>query len=116
MAKKVAKIPVAPKAIPAPKTKAIEKKPKNPKAHFDINQLKIDDQLSYVSYYNVKSIHRGDINVSDHNGDIKTVSKEILEKWASASHFEKEVGMNMTGLAELIETFSDTVFTVCFHK
>jgi hypothetical protein len=69
-----------------------------------------------VSYFNVKGIHGEFINVSDHNGEIKNVSKSILEKWASASHFEKEVGMNMTGLAELIETFSDTVFTVCFHK
>jgi hypothetical protein len=64
----------------------------------------------------VKAIKGGDVVVNDHNGDNKTVSKEILEKWASATHFEKEVGMNMTGLAELIETFSDTVFTVCFHK
>lgn len=24
--------------------------------------------------------------------------------------------MTMTSLAELLETFSDTVFTVCFHK
>lgn len=24
--------------------------------------------------------------------------------------------MTMTTLAELLETFSDTVFTVCFHK
>ena len=24
--------------------------------------------------------------------------------------------MTMTALAELLETFSDTVFTVCFHK
>ena len=64
----------------------------------------------------MKVIKGGDVVVNDHNGDNKTVSKEILEKWASATHFEKEVGMNMTGLAELIETFSDTVFTVCFHK
>lgn len=69
-----------------------------------------------MSYYHVKALRGGDVVVDDHNGDNKTVSKEILEKWASATHFEKEVGMNMTGLAELIETFSDTVFTVCFHK
>jgi hypothetical protein len=35
---------------------------------------------------------------------------------ASASHFAKEVPMNMTGLAELLEQCSDTVFTVQFHK
>jgi hypothetical protein len=42
------------------------------------------------------------------------VSKDIVEKMASGSHFAKEVALNMTSLAELLETFSDTVFTVTF--
>lgn len=41
---------------------------------------------------------------------------EILEKWPSADHYAKEVPMTMSSLAELLETFSDTVFSVCFHK
>jgi hypothetical protein len=44
------------------------------------------------------------------------VSRDIVEKMASASHFAKEVPMNMTGLAELLEELSDTVFTVQFNK
>ncbi|TNV81452.1 hypothetical protein FGO68_gene12261 [Halteria grandinella] len=44
------------------------------------------------------------------------VSKDIIEKMASGTHFAKEVAMNMTTLAELLETFSDTVFTVAFQK
>ena len=44
------------------------------------------------------------------------VSRDIIEKMASASHYKQEVAMNMTALAELLETFSDTVFTVQFHK
>jgi hypothetical protein len=40
------------------------------------------------------------------------VSKDILEKMDSASHFEKEVPLTMTQLAELMETCGDTVFTV----
>ena len=44
------------------------------------------------------------------------VSKDILEKMDSASHFEKEVPLTMTQLAELMETCGDTVFTVVFHK
>jgi len=44
------------------------------------------------------------------------VSRDIVEKMASGTHFAKEVGMNMTGLAELLEQCSDTVFTVQFHK
>lgn len=35
---------------------------------------------------------------------------------ASASHFAKEVHLNMTALAELLESCSDTVFTCQFHK
>ena len=54
--------------------------------------------------------------IADQNGDNKTVSIEILEKWPSADHYAKEVPMTMTSLAELLETFSDTVFSVCFHK
>ena len=34
----------------------------------------------------------------------------------SASHFEKEVPLTMTQLAELMETCGDTVFTVQFRK
>ena len=44
------------------------------------------------------------------------VSRDLVEKMASGTHFAKEVGMNMTGLAELLEQCSDTVFTVQFHK
>ena len=44
------------------------------------------------------------------------VSKDILEKMWSATHFTKEVPMNMTGLAELLTTVSDTIFTVQFRK
>ena len=44
------------------------------------------------------------------------VSKDILEKMDSASHFAKEVSMNMTELAELIEAAGDTVFTISFRK
>ena len=44
------------------------------------------------------------------------VSKDILKKMDSASHFDKEVSMNMTELAELIEAAGDTVFTISFRK
>ncbi len=56
------------------------------------------------------------ITVVDQNGTTMQVSRNIIEKMASGSHFAKEVPMNMTALAELLETLSDTVFTVCFHK
>lgn len=44
------------------------------------------------------------------------VSKDILEKMDSGTHFSKEIEMNMTNLAELLTTCGDTVFTVKFHK
>ena len=34
----------------------------------------------------------------------------------SSSHFNKEVPMNMTALAELLESCSDTFFSVSFYK
>jgi len=68
------------------------------------------------TYYNVTGIAGNTINVEDENGTQMQVSKDILEKMFSATHFAKEVPMTMTGLAELLETCSDTVLTVCFHK
>lgn len=44
------------------------------------------------------------------------LSKDILEKMSSASHFAKETQMNMTELAELLESAGDTCFTVNFRK
>lgn len=44
------------------------------------------------------------------------VSKDIIERMESGDHFDKEVGMNMTTLADLIETFSDTIFQINFRK
>jgi hypothetical protein len=34
----------------------------------------------------------------------------------SANHFKTTVPMNMTSLAELLESVGDTVFSVRFHK
>jgi hypothetical protein len=44
------------------------------------------------------------------------VSRDILEKMDSAAHYESEVPMNMTELAELLESAGDTAFTVSFRK
>ncbi len=68
------------------------------------------------TYYNVTGIAGDIITVVDQNGTTMHVSRNIIEKMASGSHYAKEVAMNMTALAELLETLSDTVFSVCFHK
>jgi hypothetical protein len=44
------------------------------------------------------------------------VSRDILEQMSSATHFEKDIPMNMTALAELLESAGDTVFSVQFRK
>jgi hypothetical protein len=44
------------------------------------------------------------------------VSRDIIENMHSATHFKTTVPMNMTSLAELLETVGDTVFSVRFHK
>lgn len=67
-------------------------------------------------YYKVKEINGDQITVHDQYGNTILVSKNILEKMNSGNHFEKEVHLNKTSLAELLFTFSDTVFQICFHK
>jgi len=56
------------------------------------------------------------VTVQNQYGNLMHVSRDILEKMWSATHFSREVPMNMTGLAELLTTVSDTIFTVQFRK
>jgi hypothetical protein len=44
------------------------------------------------------------------------VSKDIVEKMDSGNHFAKQVEVNMTELAQLLESVGDTVFTVSFKR
>jgi len=44
------------------------------------------------------------------------VSKDILEGMYSADHFKKEVPMNLTSLAEVLQSVQDHVFTVGFRR
>lgn len=44
------------------------------------------------------------------------VSKDIIEKMDSGNHFSNVIPVNMTELAELLESVGDTVFTVSFRK
>jgi hypothetical protein len=64
----------------------------------------------------VKAIDGKKITVENSFGDQMHISKDILEKMDSAHHFAKEVPMNMTELAELLETAGDTCFQVSFRK
>ena len=44
------------------------------------------------------------------------MSKELLGPMYSATHYAREVTINMTGLAELLQSVQDVVFTVNFKK
>ena len=43
------------------------------------------------------------------------VSRDIVESMHSADHYEREVFMNMTNLAEVLQLVKDNVFTVQFR-
>ena len=79
---------------------------------WDTNQFAVKQFLSQTSYYNVTGILGDRVTIQNQYGNMLHVSRDIIEKMASASHFVKEVPMNMTGLAELMETCSDTIFAV----
>jgi hypothetical protein len=81
-------------------------------ALWDTKKFAVNQILSQTTYYNVTAIDGKRISVLDQHGNLMHVSRDIIEKMASASHFGKEVPMNMTGLAELLEDCSDTVFTI----
>ena len=64
----------------------------------------------------VKDITGARITVTNSFGQTMHVSRDIIENMHSATHFKTNVPMNMTSLAELLETVGDTVFSVRFHK
>ena len=94
---------------------ALKKVKKGP-ALWDTKQLAVEQFFSQTTYYNVKEINGDRVTVANQWGNQMYVSRDIVEKMASATHFTKEVPMNMTALAELLENCSDTVFTVQFRK
>jgi hypothetical protein len=79
---------------------------------WDKKQYKNGNWFSQNAYYTVKEISGTKITVENSFGDVMHVSKDILERMYSGNHFEKEIQMNMTELAELLESVGDTVFTV----
>ena len=44
------------------------------------------------------------------------ISRDILDNMYSGDHFDKEVPMTVTELAELLHTVQDHIFTVGFRK
>ena len=83
---------------------------------WDTKKFEKDQFFSQTTYLNVKEIAGNRITVENQFGNTLYVSKDILEGMYSADHFKNEVGMNMTGLAELLQSVQDHIFTVTFRK
>jgi len=97
------------------KKAALLKKVKRSKPLWDTKQLANDHFLSQTAYINVKAIDGNRVTVENSFGGQMIVSKDIIQNMYSADHFEKEVPMNMTGLAELLHAVQDNIFTVQFR-
>lgn len=71
---------------------------------WDTKQFAKEQFFSQTAYLNVKEISGNRITVENSYGSTLYVSKDILEGMYSADHYKKEVPMNMTGLAELLQS------------
>ena len=83
---------------------------------WDTKQLAPEQWLSQTAYLTVKDITGSRVTVENSFGQTMHISRDIIEKMHSADHFKTSVPMNMTSLAELLESVGDTVFSVKFHK
>ena len=80
-----------------------------------MSKLAMGQFLSMTSYLTVLNITHL-VSVRNQHGSTMQMSKELLETMYSANHYEREVAMNMTGLAELLQSVQDIIFTVKFKK
>ena len=78
-------------------------------------KLAMGQFLSMTSYMTVLNINNL-VAVRNQHGNTMQMSKELLETMYSAQHYEREINLNMTGLAELLQSVQDIVFTVNFKK
>jgi len=83
---------------------------------WDPAKLATGQFFSQTQYYNVTGVAGDRVTVQNQYGNMMHVSKDILEKMSSATHFMKETPMTMTALADLLSSVSDTIFTVQFRK
>ncbi len=83
---------------------------------WETKKFEVGQWFSQNAYFIVKEISGNRITVENSFGETMHVSKDIIEKMDSGNHFAKEVPVNMTELAELLESVGDTVFTVSFRK
>ena len=80
------------------------KKVKRSKPLWDTKQFAEKQFFSQTAYLNVKAIEGNQVTVENSWGNQMIVSRDIVENMYSADHFEKEVHMNMTSMAEVLQT------------
>lgn len=112
-AKVPAKKPIEKAQKPASPVAQMLKKRDGPK--WSLSKLAMGQYLSMTSYMTVIGIGNL-ITVRNQFGQTMQMSKELLETMYSAQHYAKEVALNMTGLAELLQSVQDHAFTVVFKK
>lgn len=83
---------------------------------WDPKKFETKQYFSQTAYLNVKAIDGNRVTVQNSYGNDLYVSKDILEAMHSGDHYQKEVNMNMTSMAELLQSVQDHVFTVSFRK
>ena len=83
---------------------------------WDPKKFEAKQFFSQTAYLNVKAIDGNRVTVQNSYGNDLYVSKDILEAMHSGDHYQKEVNMNMTSMAELLQSVQDHVFTVSFRK
>lgn len=77
-------------------------KGKPAKKLWDSSKFAIGQWFSQTAYLCVRDIKDKAITVENQYGDKLTVTKDILEKMYSATHFKQEVPCTMTELAEVL--------------
>ena len=80
-----------------------------------MKKLEPNQFFSQTAYLNVKAIDGNQVTVENSWGNQMNVSRDIVESMHSADHYEREVFMNMTNLAEVLQSVKDNVFTVQFR-
>ena len=126
MVKKTAAAKVAPKKADKTAAKPIKKAEKPPSPvvsklrsksgpKWDLSKLAMGQFLSMTSYFTVLNIGSM-ISIKNQHGHTMQASKCLLETMYSADHYEREVPLNMTALAELLQSVRDNIFTVEFRR
>lgn len=90
--------------------KALKKVKRTTKPLWDTKKFEEKQYFSQTAYMQVTAIEGNRITVENSYGNPLYVSKDILEGMYSGEHFKKEVPMNMTSLAELLQNVQDHVF------